>query len=176
MKQHHTHRRLSAARWRLRDSTLTVLLAVQIVVIFGLGPLLAFGLPVSRTLTGFVFAIVIFVVIVATPSLGPMIAIIVALVFDAASVALVKLPNATVPIYWMNGFGSLLSIAGVSWVVINLIFSPGPMDRHRIIGAIVLYLNVALAFGALYRLVLELSPGAFTGLRPSLLRGRIPAT
>jgi hypothetical protein len=49
-----------------------------------------------------------------------------------------------------------------------MVFSPGPIDRHRIVGAIVLYLNVALVFDALFRLVAGLSPSAFSGLPPGL--------
>jgi hypothetical protein len=38
------------------------------------------------------------------------------------------------------------------------------MNEHRIRGAIVLYLNFAIAFENLFRLLNELSPGAFSGI------------
>jgi voltage-gated potassium channel Kch len=56
------------------------------------------------------------------------------------------------------------SVYGVSWIVVQVVFAPGQIDRHRIIGAIVLYLNFALLFEVLFRLIAELSPGAFAGL------------
>ncbi|MBS0639236.1 MAG: ion channel [Acetobacteraceae bacterium] len=158
--------RLSEARERLRDWSLTVLLGVQLVLIFGLGPAWAFGLPVSHSFVGSIFLIVVFVVIVAAPSFWPMLVIIIALAFDATSAVLLRMPPSGPFTYWMNAIGALLSITGLSWVVISMVFSPGPMDRHRIVGAIVLYLNIALAFGVLYRLGAELSPGAFRGLPP----------
>ena len=155
-------------RDRLRDWSLTILLVVQLLIIFGIGPLLAFGLPISSTLAGFVLLLVIFFVIVAAPNLGPMIAIILALLFNAASAFLAREPGATVATYWVNAAGTILSITGLSWVVITMVFSPGPIDRHRIVGAIVLYLNVALAFDAMFRLIAGVSPGAFGGLPPGL--------
>jgi hypothetical protein len=61
----------------------------------------------------------------------------------------------------MDGIGSMLSIFGVSWVVVQIVFAPSRVNRHRIIGAVVLYLNFALLFEALFRMIAELSFGAF---------------
>ncbi len=158
------HQRISAARVRLRDWTLTILLAMQVFVIFGMGPLYSFGVPISHGIMGSVLVVLIFVVIVAAPSLWPMLAVIAALVFDAASAVLVRLPEVTMQTYWMNAVGTVLAISGVSGVVVTLVFSPGPIDRHRIIGAVVLYLNFALLFGGLFRALFEITPNAFAGL------------
>ncbi|WP_325684517.1 potassium channel family protein [Rhodopila sp.] len=107
---------------------------------------------------------IVAIVILAAPSLGPAIAVLAALAFDGASIVLVRLPHVTVSTFWVNALGSVLAIAGLSWVVIRLVFSPGPIDRHRIVGAVVLYLNIALLFTAFYRLIWELWPGSFTGM------------
>ncbi|MFL5288202.1 MAG: potassium channel family protein [Rhodopila sp.] len=112
-------------------------------------------------------------IIVAAPSLVPMLAVIGALLFNAAAAILVRLPNAGALTYWADMVGGVLSIAGLSWVVIQVVFGPGEIDRHRIVGAIVLYLNVALLFEALYRLIAELSPGAFMGLPPVFGTSRV---
>ncbi|MFL5288203.1 MAG: hypothetical protein ACJ8AW_46405 [Rhodopila sp.] len=45
-------RHLTRVRARFRDRSLTVLLAVQVFLIFGIGPLLSLGFPVSPTLAG----------------------------------------------------------------------------------------------------------------------------
>ncbi len=152
-------------RERFRDRSLTVLLAVQILVIFGAGPMLSLGIPISPTLAGSALMLVIFAVIVAAPSLMPMVAVIVALLLNAAAALLVRLPGADALTYWGHAVASILSIVGLSWVVIQVVFGPGEIDRHRILGAIVLYLNLALLFEALYRLVADLTPDAFIGLR-----------
>jgi Ion channel len=44
------------------------------------------------------------------------------------------------------------------------VFSPGRITYHRIIGAILVYLSVALTFVALYSIVGLLVPNAFSGM------------
>ncbi len=168
MVRRHSHPRL--ARWRenFRHSSLCVLLGVQVFVIFGAGPLLALGTPISPTVSAFALLIIVFFVVVAAPSAVPMMAVIAALLFNAAAALWLRWAGATeaapVSVYWLDAIGSTLSIVGLSWVVVMLVFAPGSIDRYRIVGAIVLYLNIALLFDDFYRLTLELSPGAFSGI------------
>ena len=49
-------------------------------------------------------------------------------------------------------------------VVAHAVFRPGRVTYHRIIGAILLYLLIAVAFGSLFTVVGLLFPGAFKGL------------
>ena len=173
MKGLSAHRRLLARfRERFRHSSLSVLLGVQLFIIFGVGPALALGIPISSSLAGFVLIIVVFFVVVAAPSLVPMLAVIVAVLINGVAIVSLKSPNATILTYWTDAVSGTLSIVGLSWVVMKLVFSPGPIDRHRIVGAVILYLNVALLFDGLYRLITELSPGAFGGLPLTLDRQR----
>lgn len=136
---------LTPIRQRFRDSSLSLLLAVQCFIIFCIGPLLSFGFNVSTTLAGFVLLIVILAVVIVTPRLTPMLAVVGALLFNAVAAVLLQVSPANKAIFWMDGIGSVLSIFGVSWVVVQVVFGPGRVDRHRIIGAIVLYLNFCLA-------------------------------
>jgi hypothetical protein len=46
------------------------------------------------------------------------------------------------------------------------VFAPGKVTYHRVIGAVLLYLNIGLIFVALYFFVALGIPKAFTGLRP----------
>jgi hypothetical protein len=50
------------------------------------------------------------------------------------------------------------------WMVARAVFSPGRVTYHRIIGAILVYLSVALTFVALYSIVGLLIPDAFSGM------------
>jgi hypothetical protein len=50
------------------------------------------------------------------------------------------------------------------YVIGRALFAPGPITLHRVIGAVVLYLNLALAFATLYRLLCDLLPGALQGI------------
>jgi hypothetical protein len=49
-------------------------------------------------------------------------------------------------------------------VVARAVFSPGRVTYHRIIGAILVYLSIALTFVALYSIVGLLVPKAFSGM------------
>jgi hypothetical protein len=164
----HAHPRLTHMRTRWRHGSLCVLLAVQVFIIFGAGPLLALGTPISPPVAAFGLLTVVFFVVVASPSLVPTLVIVAALLFNAAAAVSLRLAGgavgATPLVFWLDAIGVTLSIGGLSWVVIRLVFAPGAIDRYRIVGAIVLYLNIALLFDAFYRLILELSPGAFGGV------------
>jgi ion channel len=46
------------------------------------------------------------------------------------------------------------------------VFAPGQVTFHRIIGAILLYLNIGLIFVALFSFVALLIPNAFAGFAP----------
>ncbi len=70
------------------------------------------------------------------------------------------------------GAGSLvIFMTALGWVVWSAVFGPGEVTHHRIQGAVVLYLSIALSFAALYEILLALSPGAISGIAP---RGSYP--
>jgi hypothetical protein len=65
------------------------------------------------------------------------------------------------------GSGSLVVfMAALSWVVREGVFGPGVVTHHRIQGAVVLYLCIAVAFAALYEIVLTLIPNSISGVAP----------
>jgi diacylglycerol kinase len=64
----------------------------------------------------------------------------------------------------LSAAGRLLAIAALSFVIAGAVFGPGRVTLHRFQGAIVLYMNFALFFFTIYRLIDVLSPGAFKGL------------
>ena len=51
-------------------------------------------------------------------------------------------------------------------VVARAVFAPGQVTFHRVVGAILLYLNIGLLFAALFCFVALIVPNAFTGLQP----------
>jgi hypothetical protein len=61
----------------------------------------------------------------------------------------------------------MLAIAALSFVIAKAVFGAGRVTLHRVQGAIVLYMNFALFFFLLYRLIDVLLPNAFTGLPQS---------
>jgi len=146
-------------REALKDPSLTLLLGVQIVIIFVLPALHAPGVNVSPNwfLAGYI-SFILFTV-VTSPTLWPMIVIILALCISAAGAVAQQLHGDTFT-YWFGGAGAILTVLTLSWLVAQIVFAPGRMNEHRVRGAIVLYLNVAIAFENMFRLPNEISPGA----------------
>ena len=48
-------------------------------------------------------------------------------------------------------------------VIFEIVFGPGRITAHRVRGAIVLYLSIAIVFAWLYRLIAEAVPAGFSG-------------
>jgi hypothetical protein len=67
---------------------------------------------------------------------------------------------------YLDAAAWLITGVTLSIVVSRAVFSPGPITFHRIVGAILLYLNVGLIFVALFCFVGLLVPSAFVGLGP----------
>src|SRR5664279_4608325 len=57
-------------------------------------------------------------------------------------------------------------LIAVAMIVAAAVFAPGRITLHRIIGAVLLYLNIGIVFMALFSLVSLMVPDAFTGLGP----------
>ena len=60
--------------------------------------------------------------------------------------------------------GAILTFSALTWVVARAVYAPGRVTLHRIQGAIVLYLNFAIVFASVYRLMWDLIPTAFANL------------
>lgn len=154
---------------KFREPSVTLLLFVQFFTIFGLGPLLSFGLDIPADLSSGIFVSVIVFVVISSKNFMPMIFAIFALSLSATA-ALLRQMTATALTDWLGAGGGLLAAGTVSWVVTRTVFGEGRMNQHRVLGAVVLYLNFAIMFSALYRLIAELNPGAFSGIPASFTR------
>ena len=159
-------------RQTLRDPGLTALLALQLFVLFGIEPLALLGFDINAETVGLLVTILVAAIVLVSPGRGPMLFALVSLALSAAG-ALMRLANPSLLTYWLGACGGILALLAVSWVVGGAVFGPGRVTTHRIMGAVVLYLNVALIFTALYRLIAELAPGSFSGLPVALDRKRL---
>jgi hypothetical protein len=157
------HRRLKTWQDRMRDPALTVLLVVQLIAMFVLTPVAAMGMPIPRPLVDFLLIALIAVVVVISRSRW---AIALAILSVALTIAgeLLRLARPSVLNDWIGHGGTILGFATLAWVVSRAVFANGRVTIYRVLGAIVLYLNFAMIFTSAYRLVLELSPGAFNGV------------
>ena len=54
--------------------------------------------------------------------------------------------------------------AALTSILCFVVFAPGRVTSYRVLGAVAIYLNIALVFAAIYRLIDVLAPGAFSPL------------
>ncbi|MBV8890188.1 MAG: two pore domain potassium channel family protein [Alphaproteobacteria bacterium] len=166
--------RHSFKRWRerLHDPALTLLLALETVIVFVLSPLRGLGVVASPTIAIVVVLLVITVVVVLSRSTGAIVLVLVSVALNVAGSAM-HLSHPSPATDLLSAAGEVLARGALAWVVARAVFAPGRITHYRIQGAIVLYLNFALIFVVLYRLIDELAPNAFTHLRAA---GDMPAT
>jgi hypothetical protein len=65
-------------------------------------------------------------------------------------------------------FGSIVGSIVVGIVVGRAVLAPGPITTHRVLGAIVVYLNFGLIAAAIYRVIWDFYPNAFHGIAPDI--------
>jgi hypothetical protein len=154
------------ARNSVRDVSLTVLLVLQLYFLVFLQPAASMGIDFGLPRIEVVFIAVVVVVMLASPSRGAGVAAALALLM--ASVAIVmrrRLPSPATDC--LTAAAALGALVAISLVVARSVYSPGPITAHRLRGAFVLYFNIALAFGVIFRLIEALAPGSFRGIEPS---------
>jgi hypothetical protein len=143
-------------------TALTIMLAV---LLFVVGPLQAAGVVAAHHF-GIAFGVVLVAaVFVVSGSMVAFAAILVAVALIVlATVLRLRQPSA-VDIY-LDAAAWLIAGMTLSIVVARAVFAPGNVTFHRIIGAVLLYLNIGLIFVALFCFVALRIPNAFTGLGP----------
>jgi hypothetical protein len=152
-------------RDRLSDPLLTALTIMLAVLMFVIGPLQAAGVVAAHHFGiafGFVLVVAVFVV---SGSVVALASTLLAVVMVAVTTVLRLRQPSLVDVYldagaWLIG-GLTLAI-----VVARAVFASGKVNLHRIIGAILLYLDIGLIFVALFCFVALLEPKAFSGLPP----------
>ena len=157
-------RRRGAWRERIRDPALTVLLGLQLCLIFLAAPLAAKGLPSARLIIDTMFLAVIVVVGVLSQRPGAIAAILLGMAAVEASVWLGSQWPQLAAILLLRG-GNVVTFTALTWVVAHAVYAPGRITSNRLQGAAVLYLNVAMIFASVFSLIGDLNPGAFAGSR-----------
>jgi hypothetical protein len=148
---------------RLQDIALTVMLAVQCFALFFAAPFGALGYPVMRPLTELLLvAYVLLVLLVSSSRIIGVLAMTVSGIGLAGGI--LKSLVASTSIDLLANAMSVIAFMVLGYVVARAVFAPGPVNAHRILGAIVFYLNLVLLFSTAYRLVLDIVPEGFSGL------------
>ncbi len=154
---------LGRARERVREPLLTALTIIMAALMFVIVPLHAAGLIRTQTVGFGVLLIFIAGVVVLSGSLSAALAMGVALSLGAAAAALRLTGPSTVDIY-LDATAYIIVTCALALIVIRAVFGPGPVTYHRVIGAVLLYLTIAMIFVALYAFVGLLFSDAFNGL------------
>lgn len=155
--------RLDAGRG---DAGLSVVLAIQIAIIFVVAPLAATATAsadlVEMLRLGLAATMILIVV------RRPIVQVVVALAFVGTIVATLRWrlgqtadEIAAIKVALALGFDIV-----VATIVAFVAFGPGKVTIHRILGAVILYLYVALVFAGIYRLMALTLGGAFADLPP----------
>jgi hypothetical protein len=150
-------------RERWSDPLLTTLTVLLVLMLFVFAPLQAVGIRLFQLL-GFASALgVIGGVFLMSGSPAVVVALLAAFIM-AGTAAISRLHSPSIlDVYLLSGAFLIMGIVLVG-VVARAVFSPGRVNYHRIIGAILVYLSIALTFVALYSFVGLLVPHAFSGM------------
>jgi hypothetical protein len=172
-RRHHARRKLGSLRQQLHEPSLLILLGVQIVLIFLLGPAISLGMPFIQDIAPAVFLPVVLVVVLASNKFWPAAIVVGSLLADAVAISY-RIYSDTIVIDYISAAATIFSVAALTWVVAGTVFSEGRMNVLRVTGAIVMYLNAAILFTALYRLIARVAPGSFTGIAVDFDRLKSP--
>jgi Ion channel len=155
--------RLSELREQWSDSLLTALTVLLLLMLFVFAPLQAIGIKAFQFLE-FVSALgLICDVFLISGSRTVVVALFAALIMaGTAAISRLNAPS-VLDVYLLAG---ALFITGITlgYVVARAVFASGRVSYHRIVGAVLVYLSVALTFVALYSIVGLIVPNAFSGM------------
>jgi hypothetical protein len=143
-------------------SALTVLLAL---LLFVLVPLNAAGFVYVQVLAGLVALALVAGAVIVSGNLTVFAVLLIALVIQFAVVISRVLGIHSSHHFYLLAVAWLMFTVAFGWVVAHAVFGPGRANVHRIIGAIFLYLLIALAFASLFVLVGFFLPDAFFGIK-----------
>jgi len=157
------HGSFERLRERWNDPLLTVLTVLLMLMLFVFAPLQAIGIEAFQFL-GFISALgliggALFM------SGSPVIAVALLLAFIMAGTAAVsRLRTPSVLDIYLFAGALLIMGTTLGYVVARAVFAAGRVTYHRIIGAILVYLSVAITFAALFTIVGMIVPHAFSGM------------
>ncbi len=159
------NKRASLHAWqdRARDSSLTVLLVLQVFLLFVALPLDATGVPIAEPVTWSLLLVVLTLVVMLSQRGVAIVIILLGLAATAASFAFGRQWSPIIASVLSNG-GFILAFSALIWVVAHAVYAPGRITFHRLQGAIVVYLSLATIFARAFSLAWEVIPGAFANL------------
>ncbi len=153
-----------AVAGRYQDPCLSALLVAQVVLIFIAEPLAFEGFELPLIAIGIVVVCLVLLLVLGSPHRGALVVVGVAGAIRGMTLVGDLVWRAPV-IEAEEGIIAILGLLAVMWVVVGIVFGPGRVTAHRVRGAILLYLSIAVVFAWLYRLIAEAAPAGFSGLK-----------
>ncbi len=148
---------------RLGDPLLTALTIMLAVLLFVVAPLQVAG-TITGHYVGIVFiAMLILAVFTVSGSRVAVGTILAAIALVIAAMALELQQFSIVEVY-LDVLAWLIAGLTLSGVVVRAVFASGKVTYHRVVGAVLLYLNIGFIFVGLFGVVALLLPNAFHGL------------
>jgi hypothetical protein len=148
---------------RTREPGLTALLMIEVSLIFIAMPLAGMG-AIPELVVPIMFVLLVIAILVVTSRSHFAAALVVIAVVLSPFGAFVRAEHPSLFTDCFSAAGRLLALGALSWVIARAVFGAGRVTVHRVQGAVVLYLNFALFFFVIYRLVEILIPNCFSGL------------
>jgi hypothetical protein len=149
----------------LRNRALTAFLALETLILFLAAPLSAVGVHLPLLVGGLLGASLILVIVIISHSTAARM-----LTFVATSLAIggviIRISHPSVVTVWLGHLAVIAAVLGISTVIVKAVFAAGRITHHRIEGAIILYLNIAVIFTSIFRLIQELNPNSFATVPP----------
>ncbi|HQT80304.1 MAG TPA: ion channel [Rhodopila sp.] len=151
---------VAVADGRYRNQALTTLLVLETFILFVAVPLSSLGTTAPLFGASALGVIVTLTLVVISPGLISKLLAVLSMILAVGGASLrVSYPSAMT--IWFGHAAVIVAVLAISLVIGRTVFAPGRVTHHRIQGAVVLYLNIAIAFTSAFRLIAELSPGAF---------------
>jgi hypothetical protein len=158
-------RRRSLRSWqdRVRDPSLTVLLVLELCLVFIAAPLAAQALAIARPVAETLVLAVVVTVVLLSHRRGALVAILLGLAAVLTSLSFGKDWSSVVASVLRRG-GNVITFSALIWVVAHAVYAPGRITLRRLQGAVVVYLNLAVIFADAFSLIWDLNPTAFANL------------
>lgn len=146
------------------DPLLTVLTVLQLVMLFVTSPLqAATGAIAFQVLSGLILLCIMAGGLVISGSLWVFVLMSIGFGMNLTAIALRLHGPSTIDIA-LSASAWLIISSVLSYVVARLVFGPGRVNHHRVIGAVLLYLLIASVFVSIYAFAGMVEPNAFAGL------------
>jgi hypothetical protein len=142
------------------DYALTALLVLEALILFLAAPLAGMGIRVPLFIGAMVGGPLIVAIVIISSSTGARFLVSLSAALAAGGFAF-RINHPSVITVWLGHIAVIAAIIAVSLVIGKAVFAPGRITHHRIEGGVILYLNIAIAFTSVYRMISELDPTAF---------------